>query len=206
MPSWSKENCIHAESAHTVAIAPPEFSQGYKNGDRGQTYNFSRVFHEHTNQDEYFQATAAPLVRLLRLAICASDGYVHLQFCSILLGKESADVSNSNHYLSGSPQLSMLQQGMSTCSTAQHQAHSSAQPSPAQSSTNDPCSIRYFGILNNPARLLSQKQHCSLVHPVMRQCLVHQTQLNCDYGSNPSQSLPLFKTTKHFVLVQTCSR
>lgn len=134
MPSWSKENCIHAESAHTVAIAPPEFSQGYKNGDRGQTYNFSRVFHEHTNQDEYFQATAAPLVRLLRLAICASDGYVHLQFCQFY-GKESADVSNSNHYLGGSPQLSMVQQARPRA--AQHSIrhiaqHSLVQLNPAQ--------------------------------------------------------------------------
>lgn len=62
MPCWSKDNCIHAESAYTVAIAPPETSQGYKNGDRGQTYNFSRVFKEDTSQEAYFQATAAPLV------------------------------------------------------------------------------------------------------------------------------------------------
>lgn len=62
VPSWSKENCIHAVSASTVAIAPPESSQGYRNGDRGQTYNFTRVFNEHTAQEEYFQATAAPLV------------------------------------------------------------------------------------------------------------------------------------------------
>ncbi|KAL0031011.1 hypothetical protein WJX79_008907 [Trebouxia sp. C0005] len=65
IPSWSKENCIHAVSGSTVAIAPPEASQGYKNGDRGQTYNFTRVFNEHTAQEEYFQATAAPLVRHL---------------------------------------------------------------------------------------------------------------------------------------------
>ena len=63
VPNWSKENCIHAESSYTVAIAPPESSQGYKNGDRGQTYNFSRVFHGHTSQEEYFKATAAPLVQ-----------------------------------------------------------------------------------------------------------------------------------------------
>ena len=64
VPSWSKENCIHAVSGSTVAIAPPESSQGYKNGDRGQTYNFTRVFNEHTGQEEYFQSTAAPLVGL----------------------------------------------------------------------------------------------------------------------------------------------
>lgn len=62
--SWSKENCIHAVSGSTVAIAPPENSQGYRNGDRGQTYNFTRVFNEHTGQEEYFQSTAAPLVSL----------------------------------------------------------------------------------------------------------------------------------------------
>ena len=62
VPSWSKENCIHAVSGSTVAIAPPDSSQGYRNGDRGQTYNFTRVFNEHTAQEEYFQATAAPLV------------------------------------------------------------------------------------------------------------------------------------------------
>ena len=66
VPSWSTENCIHAVSGSTVAIAPPESSQGYKNGDRGQTYNFTRVFNEHTAQEEYFQATAAPLVRRLQ--------------------------------------------------------------------------------------------------------------------------------------------
>lgn len=64
VPSWSKENCIHAVSGSTVAIAPPENSQGYRNGDRGQTYNFTRVFNEHTGQEEYFQSTAAPLVSL----------------------------------------------------------------------------------------------------------------------------------------------
>ena len=64
IPSWSKENCIHAVSGSTVAIAPPESSQGYRNGDRGQTYNFTRVFNEHTTQEDYFQATAAPLVSL----------------------------------------------------------------------------------------------------------------------------------------------
>lgn len=64
VPSWSKENCIHAVSGSTVAIAPPENSQGYKNGDRGQTYNFTRVFNEHSRQEEYFQSTAAPLVGL----------------------------------------------------------------------------------------------------------------------------------------------
>ena len=73
MPSWSKENCIHAVSGSTVAIAPPESSQGYKNGDRGQTYNFTRVFNEHTGQEQYFQSTAAPLVGLCYHTAVASN-------------------------------------------------------------------------------------------------------------------------------------
>lgn len=61
------ENCIHATSRHSIAIAPPEGSQAYKAGDRGQTYAFSRVFEAGTSQAEYYEATAAPLVRdLLR--------------------------------------------------------------------------------------------------------------------------------------------
>lgn len=36
--------------------------QAYKNGDRGQTYSFTRVFDEDTPQQEYFDSTAAPLV------------------------------------------------------------------------------------------------------------------------------------------------
>ncbi len=35
----------------------------YKNGDRGQTYNFSRVFGGDTAQEAFYQATAAPMVR-----------------------------------------------------------------------------------------------------------------------------------------------
>lgn len=37
----------------------------YKNGDRGQTYSFSRVFNEDTAQEQFFQATAQPMVRQL---------------------------------------------------------------------------------------------------------------------------------------------
>ncbi|BDA50338.1 probable Kinesin-like protein KIF22 at N-terminal half [Coccomyxa sp. Obi] len=62
---WSKENCIHALSTCSLAMAPPEESQGYKNGDRGQTYNFSRVFGEDTAQEQFFQASAQPMVRQL---------------------------------------------------------------------------------------------------------------------------------------------
>ena len=62
VPRWDAENCIHATSKHSIAIAPPEGSQAYKSGDRGQTYSFSRVFDEHTAQEEYYGATAAPLV------------------------------------------------------------------------------------------------------------------------------------------------
>ncbi|PRW57364.1 Kinesin KIF19 [Chlorella sorokiniana] len=68
-PRWDAENCIHATSKYSIAIAPPEGSQAYKSGDRGQTYSFTRVFDEHTAQTEYYEATAAPLVRdLLRNA------------------------------------------------------------------------------------------------------------------------------------------
>ncbi|GAB4824165.1 hypothetical protein N2152v2_011211 [Parachlorella kessleri] len=66
-PRWDTENCIHATSKFSIAIAPPEASQAYKNGDRGQTYSFTRVFDEETPQLEYFANTAEPLVRdLLR--------------------------------------------------------------------------------------------------------------------------------------------
>ena len=56
------ENCIHATSRHSIAIAPPEGSQAYKSGDRGQTYSFTRVFDADTGQQDYYEATAAPLV------------------------------------------------------------------------------------------------------------------------------------------------
>lgn len=61
-PRWDSENCIHATSRCSIAIAPPEASQAYKNGDRGQTYSFTRVFDEATPQQDYFDNTAAPLV------------------------------------------------------------------------------------------------------------------------------------------------
>ncbi len=44
----------------------------YKNGDRGQTYNFSRVFGEDTGQETFFQATAGPMVRQLLRAHTSS--------------------------------------------------------------------------------------------------------------------------------------
>ncbi|PSC76545.1 Kinesin KIF19 [Micractinium conductrix] len=63
----ARENCVHATSRHSLAIAPPEGSQAYKSGDRGQTYAFTRVFDSDTPQDTYFESTTAPLVRdLLR--------------------------------------------------------------------------------------------------------------------------------------------
>jgi hypothetical protein len=37
----------------------------YKNGDRGQTYTFSRVCAGDTSQESFFQATAQPMVRQL---------------------------------------------------------------------------------------------------------------------------------------------
>ena len=44
----------------------------YKNGDRGQTYNFSRVFGSDTAQEAFYQATAAPMVRQLTRALQSS--------------------------------------------------------------------------------------------------------------------------------------
>ena len=67
-PRWEAaaggEDCIHATSKHSIAIAPPEGSQAYKSGDRGgQTYAFTRVFPPDTPQQDYYEHTAAPLVR-----------------------------------------------------------------------------------------------------------------------------------------------
>ena len=44
----------------------------YKNGDRGQTYNFSRVFGGDTRQEAFYQATAAPMVRQLTRGLQSS--------------------------------------------------------------------------------------------------------------------------------------
>lgn len=44
----------------------------YKNGDRGQTYNFSRVFGGDTAQEAFYQATAAPMVRQLTRVLQSS--------------------------------------------------------------------------------------------------------------------------------------
>ncbi|KAK3246715.1 hypothetical protein CYMTET_43762 [Cymbomonas tetramitiformis] len=55
--------CLHAISSSTIVIAAPEGSLGYKNGERGSSYSFSRVFAPQTEQEEFFQDTAAPLVR-----------------------------------------------------------------------------------------------------------------------------------------------
>ena len=49
-------------------LRPPR----YKNGDRGQTYNFSRVFGGDTQQAAFYQATAAPMVRQLTRALQSS--------------------------------------------------------------------------------------------------------------------------------------
>ena len=57
-----EEECIHASARHTLAIAPPPGSQAYKSGDRGQTFTFSQVFDAATTQEEYYRATAGPLV------------------------------------------------------------------------------------------------------------------------------------------------
>ena len=44
----------------------------YKNGDRGQTYNFSRVFGGDTGQEAFYAATAAPMVRQLTRGLQSS--------------------------------------------------------------------------------------------------------------------------------------
>lgn len=62
----ARENCVHATSRHSIAIAPPEGSQAYKSGDRGQTYSYTRVFDRDTPQEEYYESTAAPLVGAFR--------------------------------------------------------------------------------------------------------------------------------------------
>ena len=62
-PKWdSDENCIHASSKHALAIAPPEGSIAYRSGDRGQTFSFSQVFDSSTSQEQYYAATAGPLI------------------------------------------------------------------------------------------------------------------------------------------------
>lgn len=82
-PRWDTENCIHATSRYSIAIAPPEGSQAYKSGDRGQTYSFTRVFDEHTVQTEYYEATAAPLVGRLgrHRATLPREMHCHPTFC-----------------------------------------------------------------------------------------------------------------------------
>jgi hypothetical protein len=62
-PRWDADTCVHATSKYSIAIAPPEGSQAYKSGDRGQAYSFTRVFDSDTAQADYFEGTAAPLVR-----------------------------------------------------------------------------------------------------------------------------------------------
>ena len=62
-PRWDADTCVHATSRYSIAIAPPEGSQAYKSGDRGQAYSFTRVFDSDTAQADYFEGTAAPLVR-----------------------------------------------------------------------------------------------------------------------------------------------
>lgn len=61
-PLWDSENCIHASSKHSLAIAPPEGSLAYRSGDRGQTFSFTQVFDAETTQEQYYIATAGPLV------------------------------------------------------------------------------------------------------------------------------------------------
>jgi len=57
-----EEVCVHAASTHALAIAFLLGGFSIKAGDRGQTYAFSRVFDAETTQQEYYEATAKPLV------------------------------------------------------------------------------------------------------------------------------------------------
>lgn len=97
LPRFTADNCIHAASASSIAIAPPEASQGYRNGDRGQTYNFSRVFRETTSQREYFVATAAPMVGLAgrqSCCMCPGASVLLMQWCSVVAAALKLDCSN----------------------------------------------------------------------------------------------------------------
>lgn len=77
-PAWDAENsdCIHASSAHSLAIAPPESSLAYRSGDRGQTFSFTRVFDAATSQGEYYASSVQPLV---------SDMLVNAQHNSVIM-------------------------------------------------------------------------------------------------------------------------
>ena len=57
--------CIHAVGACSISISAPEGSQAYKTGERGGMYSFSRVSGPRTEQGNFFEGTAAPLVRAM---------------------------------------------------------------------------------------------------------------------------------------------
>jgi hypothetical protein len=61
----SSGECIHAVGACSISISAPEGSQAYKTGERGGMYSFSRVCNPVTTQQNFFEGTAAPLVRAM---------------------------------------------------------------------------------------------------------------------------------------------
>ncbi|KAK9807963.1 hypothetical protein WJX73_008263 [Symbiochloris irregularis] len=84
-PGVNWESCVHATSDCALVIAAPEDSQAYKSGDRGQPYSFSGVHGQHTTQEEYFAATAAPMVA--RLANGCGESAVFMAYGISASGK-----------------------------------------------------------------------------------------------------------------------
>ena len=68
--SSGASSCLRTIGACNVAIVPPEGSQAHKSGDHGGTYAFTRVWGPSTTQANFFEGTAAPLVR----AMIAGEG------------------------------------------------------------------------------------------------------------------------------------
>ena len=56
-------DCVQVVGACSVAITAPEGSQAHKTGERGGTYAFTRVCGPATTQANFYEGTAAPLVR-----------------------------------------------------------------------------------------------------------------------------------------------
>jgi len=60
-----ERECINAVGACSISISAPEGSQAFKTGERSGTYSFSRVCGPSTTQGNFFEGTAAPLVRAM---------------------------------------------------------------------------------------------------------------------------------------------
>ena len=56
-------DCVQVVGACSVAITAPEGSQAHKTGERGGTYAFTRVCGPATTQANFYEGTAAPLIR-----------------------------------------------------------------------------------------------------------------------------------------------